>query len=66
LNAGITSRTEPSVAAHIAAISPAGRPCDEAGTIPDRRGRTRSFADLVILTSRCASSGSKDRANISG
>ncbi|MFD9961878.1 hypothetical protein [Amycolatopsis sp. NPDC059020] len=66
LNAWITSRTYPSVAANIAAISPADRPCHEASTIPDRRSRTRSRADLVILTSRWASSGSNDRANTSG
>src|SRR5437868_15251294 len=63
LNAWITSRTYPSVAANITAISGADRPCDEASTIPDRRSRTRSRADLVILTSRCASSGSNDRTN---
>jgi hypothetical protein len=35
-----------------AAISPADRPCADASTIPARRNRTRSFADLVIFTSR--------------
>jgi hypothetical protein len=64
LNAWITSRTYPSVAANITAISPADRPCAEACTIP--HPRTRSRADLVILTSRCASSDSNDRANTSG
>jgi hypothetical protein len=48
----------PSVAANITAISSADRPRTEASTIPDRRSRTRSRADLVILTSR---SGSNDR-----
>jgi hypothetical protein len=66
LNAWITSRTYPSVAANIAAISPADRPCTEDSTIPDRRSRTRSFADLVIFTNRWASSGSNDRAYTSG
>nr|WP_017986186.1 hypothetical protein [Amycolatopsis methanolica] len=66
MNAWITSRTYPSLAANITAISPADRPWVEASTIPDRRSRTRSRADLVILTSRWASSGSSDRTNTSG
>lgn len=66
LNAWITSRTYPSVAANIPAISPMDRPCTEDSTIPARRNRTRSFAGRVIFTNRCASSGPNDRTNTSG
>lgn len=57
LNAWITFRAYCGFAANIAAASVALRPCADASTIPARRKRTRSRAVLVILTSRCASSG---------
>jgi hypothetical protein len=65
-NVWITSRAYCGEAANIAAASTALRPCTDASTIPARRNRTRSLAVLVILTRRCASSGSSARTNISG
>ena len=53
------SRAYCSEAANIAAASAALRPWTEASTIPARRSRTRSRAVRVILTSRCASAGSR-------
>ena len=58
-----TRQTE---AANIAAASAALRPWTEASTIPARRSRTPSRAIRVILTSRCASAGSRARTNTSG
>ena len=54
------------VAANIPAASAGLWPCIEASTIPARRSRTRSRAVLVILTRRCAWSGSNSRTNTSG